>query len=95
MDNRIDRMSLGASVDYRWSIIRYIGARIFVDAATVAPDLGALFKTGPRPAVGLEMDLYSTSTELAQFVLSMSQEGPVAYMAIGVPSMFGDRQHRH
>jgi hypothetical protein len=95
LDNRVDRLSLIASIDYRWSIIRYIGARLFVDVATVAPDLSSLFHAGPRPAVGLEMDLYSASTELAQFVLSFSKEGPVAFMSIGVPSMFGDRQHRN
>lgn len=95
LDNRVDRLSLIASIDYRWSIIRYIGARFFVDVATVAPDFKSIFRAGPRPAVGLEMDLYSASTELAQFVLSLSKEGPVAFMSIGVPSMFGDRQHRN
>src|SRR5690606_10564923 len=41
-DTRRDRTSLVASLDYRWTLMRYLAAKLFVDMAQVAPDLPSL-----------------------------------------------------
>jgi hypothetical protein len=93
-DSRVDYVSLVASIDYRWSMIRWLGPRIFLDMATVGPDPGALFKVPPRFAGGFGFDLFSTSTELAQAMMSFSNEGVRVLFTFGIPTQFGDRQHR-
>jgi hypothetical protein len=95
LDTRRDRVSLVASVDYRWSVVRYLGARVFVDVATVGPDVGAMLNVPVRVAGGFGVDVFSKSTELAQLIVSFSGEGARAYLTFGVPSLFGDRQHRY
>ncbi len=94
IDTRIDNLSLVASLDYRWSMIRYLGPRVFVDMAQVGPNAGALLKAPPRFAGGFGVDLFSNSTELGQAMMSFSTEGVRALLTFGVPTQFGDRQHR-
>jgi hypothetical protein len=94
IDDRLDRLSLVASLDYRWSIVEYVGARVFLDMATVGPDMGTLLNAPKRFAGGFGVDVYSSSTELAQLMVSLSSEGARAFFTFGVPSPFGDRQHR-
>lgn len=94
-DTRRDNLSVVASVDYRWAMIRYLGARLFVDVATVAPNVESLLAEPPRFAAGFGIDLYSKSTELGQFAMSFSPEGVRLLLTFGVPSSFGDRQHRY
>jgi hypothetical protein len=94
IDNRLDRLSLIVSLDYHWSIIQYVGARLFLDMATVGPDVGTMLDATKRFAGGFGVDVYSKSTELAQLMVSFSTEGARASFTFGVPSPFGDRQHR-
>jgi hypothetical protein len=94
LDTRVDNLSLVASIDYRWSMIRYLGPRIFMDMASVGPDMGSIFKSAPRFAGGFGFDLFSDSTELAQAMMSFSTEGVRVLFTFGVPTQFGDRQHR-
>ncbi|APR76367.1 Hypothetical protein A7982_01714 [Minicystis rosea] len=93
-DNRFDRVSLVASLDYRFSIVRFLGARLFMDLASVGPDVGAMLDAPKRLAGGFGFDVFSSSTELASMVLAFSSEGAVATFTFGVPTFFGDRQHR-
>jgi hypothetical protein len=95
LDNRIDRVSVVASLDYRYSIVRYLGARFFVDVAVVGPDFGAVFDAPKRVAVGFGLDVFSNAALLAQFTAAFSSEGARASLTFGVPEQFGDRQHRH
>ena len=93
-DSRVDHISWVASLDYRWSMVRYLGPRLFVDVAEVGPDLGSAFKARPRVAAGFGLDLFSDSTEIAQAMMSFSGEGVRVLLSFGVPTQFGDRQHR-
>jgi hypothetical protein len=95
LDNRVDRLSIVASFDYRFSIMRYLGARLFVDFAVVGPDIGAAVDADKRVAGGFGVDVFSRSTELLQFMASFSSEGARAFLTFGIPTLFGDRQHRH
>ncbi|MFT3773161.1 MAG: hypothetical protein QM820_47885 [Minicystis sp.] len=94
IDNRFDRLSLVASIDYRFSIVRFLGARLFLDLATVGRDIGAMLDAPKRLAGGFGFDVFSSSTELAQMTMSFSGEGVRAFLTFGVPTLFGDRQHR-
>jgi hypothetical protein len=94
IDSRVDRLSVVYSLDYRWSMVRYVGPRLFIDAAQVGPDMGQMFKAPPRVAGGLGVDLFSDDTELAQAMMSFSTEGIRVLFTFGIPTQFGDRQHR-
>jgi hypothetical protein len=94
IDSRVDKISVVYSLDYRWSMIRYLGPRLFIDAAQVGPDMATAFKVVPRVAGGFGVDLFSDDTELAQAMMSFSTEGVRVLFAFGVPTQFGDRQHR-
>jgi hypothetical protein len=94
-DNRRDRISLVASVDYRWAIARYLAARLFLDNATVAPELSALELEGVRPAGGFGFDVFSRSSQLGSLRATFSPEGFLFSFGFGVSSGFGDRQHRN
>ena len=83
-----------ASLDYRWSIARYVAARVFVDGATVAGGVGSTQIDRMRFAFGIGLDVSSASTELGQIAVSASPEGANVFLSFGVPSGFGDRQHR-
>jgi hypothetical protein len=94
LDSRIDRISLVMSLDYRFSVVRYFGARLFVDVAAVGPNIGAVIDAEKRVAGGFGVEVFSASTVLAQFTAAFSAEGARANLTFGVPSLFGDRQHR-
>ncbi len=94
-DNRRDRVSMVASVDYRWAIARYLAARLFVDAATVAPELDALKLDNVRPAAGFGFDVFSRSSQLGSVRATFSPDGFLFSFGFGVSSGFGDRQHRN
>jgi hypothetical protein len=93
-DNRRDFVSVVGSLDYRWTLMRYLAARLFFDAATVAPELGEL-ELDLRPAGGFGFDVFSSATQLGSLALSASPDGVRLLLSIGVSGAFGDRQHRN
>lgn len=96
-DNRRDALSLVGSVDYSWLLVDFLGARVFVDTATVAPSVAELSSEHfeeLRWAVGAGLDLFITSDDVGQFAVSGSPDGVRVLLSIGVPSDYGDRQHR-
>jgi hypothetical protein len=93
VDNRRDFVSAVASLDYRWTLMRYLAARLFVDAATVGPRIYEL-SLALRPAVGFGFDVFSRSTQLGSLALALSPDGVRLLMSLGVAGAFGDRQHR-
>jgi hypothetical protein len=94
-DLRRDYFSAVASLDYRWSLMRYMAARIFVDAASVAPNPARIFESPPRVAAGFGIDLFSDSALLGQLAFSFSGDGVRLLLSFGLPAGFGDRQHRY
>jgi hypothetical protein len=93
IDDRRDKMSAVASIDYRWAFARFLAARVFVDGATVGAGPLDLFVGLPRPAFGLGLDLFSRSTDIGQVALSWSPEGVRFLLSFGL-STASDRQHR-
>ncbi len=93
-DNRRDFASVVGSLDYRWTVVRYIGARVFADIATVAPTVPDLPLEDWRFAGGFAFDVFSHSTQLGSVGFSGSKEGFIFLLQFGVQSTFGDRQHR-
>lgn len=89
-----DRVALVASLDYRWQVSRIVAARLFFDSARVAPALDELPRTPFRWAVGGGADLSSASAELGRVGLAVGPDGVAFLLSFGVPSPFGDRQHR-
>jgi hypothetical protein len=89
-----DHVSLVTSLDYRWMVSRIVAARLFVDAARVAPSLEELPRTPFRWAVGAGADISSASAELGRVGLAAGPDGVAFLLSFGVPSPFGDRQHR-
>ena len=94
-DTRRDYFSAMVSLDYRWSLMRYLAARIFVDAASVAPTPARIFEAPPRVAAGFGIDLFSDSALLGQLAFSFSGDGVRLLLSFGLPAGFGDRQHRY
>ncbi len=95
MDNRRDRMSAVASIDYRWAFARYVGARLFVDGATVGEGPIQLVTVAPRPAFGFGIDLFSRATEIGQAAISWSPDGVRLLLSFGVSTSTHDRQHSY
>ena len=93
-DNRRDQVSLVASLDYRWQIVRYVAARLFVDGATVGPSVPELDFRHVRPAIGFGIDLYGSAADLGRIAFAYSPEAVSFLFAFGAPAGFGDRQHR-
>ncbi len=93
-DSRRDVTSLVASLDYRWTVMRYLAARLFVDAAKVSPNLPKLTEGAPRFAGGLGFDVFSRSGILGSLTTIVSPEGYNIRLNLGVGGGFGDRQHR-
>ncbi len=93
-NNRRDYVSAVASLDYRWTVMRYLAARLFVDAATVAPSVTDLKLDGARFAGGFGFDVFSRSTQLGSIAFIGSGDGLRFTFSFGVSSGFGDRQHR-
>jgi hypothetical protein len=93
-DNRRDYVSLVGSLDYRWTVMRYLAARIFTDAATVAPRIAELELGHLRWVGGFGFDVFSSRTQLGSLAISAGPEGASFFFSFGVASGFGDRQHR-
>jgi hypothetical protein len=93
-DTRRDHISIVYSLDYRYGFLRMFAARAFVDLSTVLPELGAIGHEAPRFAAGVGLDVSSSSAELGRFAFAASPEGVRFLLSFGVPSGFGDRQHR-
>lgn len=93
-DSRRDFSSLVASLDYRWTVMRYLAARLFTDAAMVAPDLPSLRHQDPRFAAGSSLEFFTRSGSLGSVTTVFSPEGFKLTLSFGVAGGFGDRQHR-
>ncbi len=94
MASRRDAVSAVGSLDYRWQLMRFVAARLFVDAATVAPRLDELSLDRLRWAAGFGIDLHTSGSELGRVALAASPDGFSFLLSLGVPAGFGDRQHR-
>src|SRR5258707_7045057 len=92
--NRRDYVSAVGSLDYRWYLMRFVAARLFVDVARVAPSLSDLSLDNLRWAAGFGFDLHTSTSELGRIAVAGSTEGIHFLLTLGVPAGFGDRQHR-
>ena len=92
--DRRDFVSAVASLDYRWHLMRFVAARLFVDVARVAPSLRELTLDDLRWAAGFGFDLHTSTSELGRIAVAGSGEGFHFLFTLGVPARFGDRQHR-
>jgi hypothetical protein len=93
-DDRRDYLSLVASLDYRWVLMQFVAARLFVDLARVLPGFQQFALTHVRWAAGFGFDLHSSSSDLGRIAVAGSTEGVNLLFSLGVPVRFGDRQHR-
>ena len=93
-DNRRDYVSVMASLDYRWVLMRFVAARLFLDFAKVLPSLREFDIQHVRWAAGFGFDLYSSSSDLGRIAIAGSSDGFHLLFNLGVPIRFGDRQHR-
>ncbi len=94
-DGRVDRVAALASVDYRWQLVSYVAARLFVDATTVAPRVTALRPDHLAWAIGGGIDLHSSTTEIGRLGVSWSPQAVQLILVYGLAGPgFGDRQHR-
>lgn len=89
---RRDALSTTASLDYRWGFAPQISGRLFFDLNSVGSELVKL--GSPRWAVGFGMDIYASAHDIGAWAFSFSNEGVGFFLSFGVPSSFGDRQHR-
>jgi hypothetical protein len=87
-------VSLVASLDYRWTLMKYAAARLFVDAARVTPSLDELRPEHLRWAAGGGLDLFSRHAQLGSLAVSGSPDGVRLLFSFGLAGAFGDRQHR-
>lgn len=93
-DNRRDYASMVVSLDYRWMLVRHIGARLFGDLATVAPGVEDLPLDDWRFAGGFTLEVFTRSSQLGSIGFVGSKDGFLFLFKFGVSSGFGDRQHR-
>jgi hypothetical protein len=91
INNRRDNLSVTTSLDYRWRFAPQVSGRLFVDLNTVGKELADI--KPPRVAAGFGFDLHDKS-DVAQMALAFSEDGASFFLSFGVPSSFGDRQHR-
>jgi hypothetical protein len=89
---RRDALSTTASLDYRWGFAPQISGRLFFDINSVGPELVKL--GSPRWALGFGMDIYASAHDIGSWAFSFSPDGIGFSLSFGVPSSFGDRQHR-
>ena len=94
-DNRRDLISVVASLDYRWTFMRFVSARLFTDVAKVYPSVSEMNLRHLRWAAGAGIDLYSSNNELGRIAVSGSPDGFQFLLTLGVSPRFGDRQHRN
>ncbi|HEX7671997.1 MAG TPA: hypothetical protein VF395_20520, partial [Polyangiaceae bacterium] len=94
-DGRVDRVAALAFLDYRWQLVPYVAARLFVDVTTVAPTIASLRTNHLAWAVGGGLDLHSSTTEIGRIGLSYSTDAVQVLFVYGLADRgFGDRQHR-
>ena len=94
-DARRDKVAMVASLDYRWTLMKFIAARVFGDATNVAPDVQSLGLDKMRFAWGFGLDLHSADAQLGRIAAAFSEGDVRLFFSLGVaPSGFGDRQHR-
>ncbi len=93
-NTRRDFVSAVASLDYRWTVMRYLAARLFLDASAVGPRLSKISVDHPRVAGGFGFDIFSNSAQLGTMGVAVSDEGFIVILNFGVAGTFGDRQHR-
>jgi hypothetical protein len=93
-NSRRDFDSVVASLDYRWYIVPFLAGRVFVDVAKVLPSLGQWTFDDLRWACGFGFDLHTAETQIGRLGITVSPDGAGFNFALGVPSGFGDRQHR-
>jgi hypothetical protein len=93
-DTHKDKLGFVAAVDYRWGLMRFLGARIFFDAASVAPRLGAFADAPPRFAGGFGVDFFGETSELGQLAVAATSEGVRLLVSFGLSPAFRDGQHR-
>ena len=95
-DTRRDHLSLVGSIDYAWVLTDFLGARLFLDAALVAPSVREVTFDQIkhlRYAAGGAFDIYGSSSVIGSLALSTGPEGVRLLLTFGVPSSHGDRQH--
>ncbi len=93
--NRRDFVSLVGNLDYRWGFTTNVGARLFVDGATVGPSVGELELGSPRFAVGAGLDIWSSGSDLGSFSVAGGPDGIAFHLSFGLSAGFSDdRQHR-
>jgi hypothetical protein len=96
-DYRRDFISMVASLDYSWQLVPALGLRVFFDAATVAPSVTQISLEQlkhMRYAGGLALDVFAGKSALASIGIAATSDGVRVVGNIGVPSQYGDRQHR-
>ncbi|MGZ3420141.1 MAG: hypothetical protein ACXWUG_08190 [Polyangiales bacterium] len=94
-DGRVDLAAVLASIDYRWQLVPYVAARLFVDATTVAPSITALRVDHLAWAVGAGVDFHSSTTQIGRIGLAYSAKSIQLVFVYGLSDQgFGDRQHR-
>jgi len=94
IDDRRDNISLVAALSYRWLLVDHVGARLFVDTATVADEMSNVDVTSLRFAGGFGLDLHTASAEIGRISMSGSPDGVRLLFSVGVSNAYGDRQHR-
>lgn len=94
-DGRRDKVAMVASIDYRWTLMKFVAARVFGDATNVAPDLTSLGLDRARYAWGFGFDLHGSQSQLGRVAVAFSEGDVRLFFSLGVASSgFGDRQHR-
>jgi hypothetical protein len=93
-DTRRDNVALVASLDYRWKVMRFLAARFFGDATTVAERVHNLRVDGMRWILGGGVDLFGSAANLVRLSLGAGPDGVQFAFSLGLPGPFGDRQHQ-
>ncbi len=70
-----DRNSALLSAEYQWPVFRMMDAALFVDAGTVAPKAGDLWREQPKHDYGLGIRVHSTTNSFARIDIARGPEG--------------------
>ncbi len=77
LDRFRDRTSIVGSLEYSWSLSRFVTTSAFVDAGRVAPSLDEMTPADLRVGYGLGLQLYSKHSFLLRACLATSIDGGV------------------